>query len=369
MQVIDPTRTIPWSLYRQVDQTRRRLGSVLDGMGFGPVETPFRVAFEGLGVRLRAYDEVDAACPIMLIVPAPIKRAYIWDLSPAVSVVRRCLQSGLQVYMIEWMQPDEELRTLGLADYADRLIRDCVQVIRSETGQAQVTVAGHSLGGIFAAIFAALYPELVQRLILVGTPLHFSPVAGALGAFVARVPPAQVVTQALGNVPGSLLNSASVAASPATFVWARRLDWLLSISDPQTLPTRMRVERWTLDEMPLAQRLFEDVVEWLFREDRLMRGTLTVGDRQVTPAMLQTPLLGVVEAHGNIAPPQSYIPFHDAVQSTEKRLLAYRGDTGVLLQHVGLLVGRNAHREIWPQILRWVQGERTALPWNEAQRV
>ena len=35
-------------------------------------------------------------------------------------------------------------------------------------------------------------------------------------------------------------------------------------------------------------------------------------------------------------------------------LLPYDGDVGVSLQHVGLLVGPQAHARLWPEIVRWV---------------
>jgi polyhydroxyalkanoate synthase len=37
----------------------------------------------------------------VLIVAAPIKRPYIWDLTPAVSAIRYCLGAGLRVYLLE----------------------------------------------------------------------------------------------------------------------------------------------------------------------------------------------------------------------------------------------------------------------------
>ena len=45
--------------------------------------------------------------------------------------------------------------------------------------------------------------------------------------------------------------------------------------------------------------------------------------------------------------------FTDAAGSADKLLLRYEGDVGVSLQHVGVLVGRNAHARLWPQITRW----------------
>src|SRR3546814_3818487 len=50
--------------------------------------------FSRPGVTLRAYSDGSGAGPVLLIVPAPIKRAYIWDLVPWASAVRRCIDSG-----------------------------------------------------------------------------------------------------------------------------------------------------------------------------------------------------------------------------------------------------------------------------------
>jgi polyhydroxyalkanoate synthase len=35
-------------------------------------------------------------------------------------------------------------------------------------------------------------------------------------------------------------------------------------------------------------------------------------------------------------------------------VLWYEGDVGVVLQHLGMLVGRRAHQELWPAILDWM---------------
>ena len=43
--------------------------------------------------------------------------------------------------------------------------------------------------------------------------------------------------------------------------------------------TQLRVMCWTLDELPLARRLFEEVAEGLYRDDHCFRGALLVGGR------------------------------------------------------------------------------------------
>jgi polyhydroxyalkanoate synthase len=132
------------------------------------------------------------------------------------------------------------------------------------------------------------------------------------------------------------------------------MDWLGSLPDPHALKSHLRVERWALDEMPLPRQLFEELYEFLFREDRFVRGTLQVGGKRVAPELVMSPLLSVVDPQCCLVPPQAVLPFHHAVGSTDTKLLEYHGDTGVALRHVGMLVGRQAHEHLWPEVIRWV---------------
>jgi polyhydroxyalkanoate synthase len=343
--------------YAQLDQTRRLLGKRLDTLGLGPLEIPSRVVFTKPGITLKSYGENGSDKPLLLIIPAPIKRAYIWDLAPGASVVQQCMQHGLRVYLIQWEQPGADEQEFGLADYADRLILDCIDAIEAESDQGRCCLAGHSLGGTLSAIFSALHPERVQSLVLLGAPLHFGQAVGALDSLVAITPGPQhrLLTTLLGNIPGSFLNTVSLLASPVTFGWSRWQDWLNSLPDAQALQTHLRVERWTLDEMPLARRFFAEVVELLYREDRFMRGILTLSGKQIAPKHVIAPLLSVIYRPCAIVPPEAVLPFHRAAGSTNTKTLWYEGDTGVSIQHVGMLVGKNAHHHLWPQIIRWLK--------------
>ncbi len=131
-----------------LDAARRGTGQVLDAAGFGPIKTPSRIVFDVPGVRLRAYQP--DGCPkgpVLLIIPAPIKRACIWDLLPEISVVRRCLRHGLRVYLLEWLDRESAQDDFGVADYTERLPLAVLDVVARETGEAAAMLAGHSLGG------------------------------------------------------------------------------------------------------------------------------------------------------------------------------------------------------------------------------
>ena len=347
---------VRWLPGAEIDAARRRLGQWMDALGLGPIETPSRVTLARPGMTLKAYGHAHGNAPAVLLVPAPIKRAYILDLAPRASVVQECLEAGTQAYAIQWERPSLFEQSFGLYEYADRLILDCLDAVQAESGERQAFLVGHSLGGTLAAIFAALHPERVRGLVLLGAPLCFGPGIGVFGPVVATAPPSPLLTALLGNVPGSFLDMVSFAAAPVTFGPSRWLDWLASLPDSQTLQTHLRVERWTLDESPLARQLFEDVVDLLYREDRFARGSLVVGSRRVGPELVHAPILAVVSASCRVVPPESVLPFLRATQSPDTRVLWYAGDTGVALQHVGMLVGQNAHRQLWPEITRWLGG-------------
>ncbi|MEN3363573.1 MAG: poly[(R)-3-hydroxyalkanoate] polymerase subunit PhaC [Burkholderiales bacterium] len=344
--------------FQQMDRDRLRQGVMLDLAGFAPKEAPYRILHEEAGLRLRCYADESHQGPATLIVPAPIKRAYIWDLEPRVSVVRRFLELGFRVYMAEWLpaKEDQSAHNFGLTDFAGRLLGKCVDEIEADCRQRKVMLAGHSLGGTLATIFSCLYPERVRGLVLLEAPLHFPKADGKLGDLVAATREVSSIAESFGYVPGSFLNIACLAAAPSEFYWERLADLCVCASNREAFATHMRVERWTHDEFPLPGQLFTEVVELLYRNDCLMQGTLCVAGRQIGPHNLDVPLLSVADPRSTIIPSKSVIRFHEAAAGANKKLLMYGGDIGVALQHVGVLVGTGAHEHLWPAIFDWLSG-------------
>lgn len=280
-----------WLLFEQLDRLRRAQGALLDAVGLGPVQAPYREVFGAPGVSLRRYGSGEESGPLVLIVPAPIKQPYIWDLAPEVSAVRRCLATPA------------------------RLLLACLDAARAE----RAVLLAHSLGGLFAAIFATLHPERVQGLALLATPLHFGADTPVFSAMAARLEADDLPE----SLPGAFLSMGSLNAAPGVFASERLLDAVLSAADPQRLRTHLLVERWALDEFALPRRLVAELATQIVRKDRFARGTLAIAGRSAAPSRLEASLLCVV-------------------------------DVGVSLQHVGPLVGRNAHARLWPKIVEWI---------------
>jgi pimeloyl-ACP methyl ester carboxylesterase len=208
-------------MFAFMDTLRRTQGAALEALGFGPAERGFRVLVSGRRWRLRDYADPDAE-PSLLIVPAPIKRPYIWDLAPSVSAVRYCLHHRLRVYLLEWLPPSHGDGNDGLDEYADQAISEAAARIASEAREAKPFLMGHSLGGTFAAIFGALHPHSVRGLVLLGAPLCFQPGTSRYRDAIVSMAPSTL--SGTDIVPGSLLSQLSALASPSTFIWSRLVD-------------------------------------------------------------------------------------------------------------------------------------------------
>ncbi|HTJ91431.1 MAG TPA: alpha/beta fold hydrolase, partial [Acidocella sp.] len=206
------------------DVMRRAQAESLALLGFSAHESAYRVVASRSGWRLRCYGGADGGGPL-LIVAAPIKRPYIWDLMPSASAVRYCLARGFRVYLLEWCPPHPAVRPEGLGFYGDLAIGACVTHVRAREG-APPLLLGHSLGGTLAGIFACLHPKHIRGLVLLGAPLSFGPGSSAFRESLVALYPLPAPDH--GWIPGSALSQLSALASPESFIWPRMTDALLA---------------------------------------------------------------------------------------------------------------------------------------------
>jgi polyhydroxyalkanoate synthase len=206
-----PTELLRHAQFAVLDVLRRAQGEVLGAIGFDPPELAYEVLASGHHWRLRDYGGYDADASL-LIVAAPIKRPYIWNLAPAASAIHFCINHGLHVYLIEWI-PTQSGGDIGF-DECVKAISECAEKVASAQNGIRPFLIGHSRGGTLAAIFSACEPRAVRGLLLLSAPICFRPESSNFrDALVSIIPPD---LSKMGSVPGSLLSQASAFASPHT---------------------------------------------------------------------------------------------------------------------------------------------------------
>jgi polyhydroxyalkanoate synthase len=337
-----------WAPFVAADIWRQAQGNVLEAAGLGPNECTYRVIAAGRHWRLRDYGDQHNSSAV-LIVAAPIKRPYVWDLAPTVSAIRYCLERSRHVYLLEWLPASRRTADCGLEQYAEA-IGECVS--KTSTDANEPVLMGHSLGGTLAALFGAIAPNSIAGLVLLNAPLCFNPATSRFrDALVSLVPSDLDETE---PCPGSLLSHISALASPDTFLWSRLVDAALSVTNARALEVHARVERWALDEVPLPGKLVHQIVEQLYRENQFCRGELRIGDNLIGPRSVAAPTLAIVNTGDDIAPFDSVKPFIESMATRDARIIEYPGEVGVCLQHLGILVGQDVQAHVWPEIISWM---------------
>jgi polyhydroxyalkanoate synthase len=114
----------------------------------------------------------------LLIVPPWINKFYILDLKPKNSFIQWCVDQGLTVFVISWVNPGAELAEKEFSDYLLDGPVAAIAAIERATGEHAVNILGYCIGGTLVAstlaYMAARREERVAAATLLTTLLDFS---------------------------------------------------------------------------------------------------------------------------------------------------------------------------------------------------
>ncbi|MBX3703315.1 MAG: class III poly(R)-hydroxyalkanoic acid synthase subunit PhaC [Steroidobacteraceae bacterium] len=303
--------------------------------------------------RYRAQAPAAGAAPLVICY-ALVNRPTMMDLQPDRSLIRALLARGLDVWLVDWGYPDAGDRGLSLDDYVNRMLGACLDQVRRACGVPAVNLLGVCQGGTLSLCHAALHPERVQNLVLMVTPVDFRTPDNLLSKWVQHVDVERMV-EVLGNVPGALLNAAFLSLMPLRLT-AQKYAGLADIADDrEALANFLRMERWIQDSPDQAGRAFAEFVRSFFRENRLLRGGLTIGGRQVDLARIRCPVLNVFATRDHLVPPAASRALAGLTGSPDYSEFAFDGG------HIGIYVSRRAQELLPAKIAQWLV-DRSATP-------
>ncbi|MEM9185075.1 MAG: alpha/beta fold hydrolase [Planctomycetota bacterium] len=321
--------------------------------------TPADVVFRGEAFAVKRFrsDSPRAFAEPVLICFSLINRPYILDLNQRVSVVRRLLEAGFDVYLIDWNAPTDADRGLGLDDYARRYLGQAVEAVCSHAGCDRLHLLGYCLGGTLSVIYGSLRPGRLRSLTLLAAPIDFSGDRSLLNLWARQEYfDADGLVAAFGNCPGFFLRSCFQLMKPAANLIEKHLRLAENLDKPAYCENFMAMERWSHDSVPVAGRVFLECVKLLYRENRLAEGTLRLGGAGVDLKQIDCPLLLLVGTKDHLVPVVATRPVERLVSSDEVRTL--EADVG----HIGLVVSTKAHRGLWPEAAAWLVGYSSPIP-------
>ena len=215
-------------------------------------------------IRLYRYRPLVAephAVPV-LIVYALVNRPYIMDLQDGRSLVQGLLNTGLDVYLLDWGYPDADDKALTLDDYINRYLGNSVDFVRQHSGAQRLNLLGVCQGGTFCLCYTALHQQKVANLVTSVTPVDFHTRRDLL-SHLARHVDIDLCVDTLGNMPGEYLNWLFLMLKPYRLTGKKYLDALDILDDEDKLATFMRMEKWIFDSPDQAGEAFRQFAKGL----------------------------------------------------------------------------------------------------------
>ena len=290
----------------------------------------------------------------LVICYALVNRPYMMDLQPDRSLIRGLLAHGLDVYLIDWGYPGPEDSHHSLDDYVNRDLGACIDRVRKAHDVEAVNLLGVCQGGTMSLCHTALHPARVKNLVTMVTPVDFHTPENLLSKWARKLDVDRIV-DALGNVPGELLNAAFIALMPLRLT-ARKYAGLADIADDRVaLENFLRMERWIQDSPDQAGTAFREFIRAFFQENGLVRGGLEIAGRAVDMRAITCPILNIFASQDHLVPPSASTPLEGLTASRDYTPFEFDGG------HIGIYVSRSAQELLPRTIAQWLTSRSPAI--------
>ena len=298
----------------------------------------------------------------MLILHGLIGRQSMTDLQPDRSLVLRLLEAGVDLFVVDWGNPDRTDQFSDFTDYAEYYLGDAIAAVRAASGAQKIALFGICQGGVFAACHAARHPESVLGLVLTVTPIDFhadkqdpEPARGLLNVWVRDLPRQTLedMVDERGNLSGQITGALFQQLAPARTL-AKYTSGLVEMAeDPAALDTFLRMEKWLADRPDHPGVAAKEWLIGLYQENRLVRGDFLIAGEPVDLAAIECPVLNIFGAEDHIIPPPCSRALGGILASRKGGGRDYQ-ELEVPTGHVGVFVSRRAQAVVAPTIARWL---------------
>ncbi len=279
-------------------------------VGVNMATTPGKVIFQNELMQLIQYTpttETVLRTPL-LIVPPWINKFYILDLKPEKSYIKWCVDQGITVFVISWVNPDKTLGNKTFEDYMKQGPLAAMDVIEQVTGEMKVHTAGYCVGGTLLASTLAWLAE--KRRVRVTSATFFAAQvdfthAGDLLVFVDedQVSALERDMQAAGVLEGSKMAMAFNMLRSNDLIWSYVVSNYLKGQPPSSFD----LLHWNSDatRMPAANHSY--YLRNCYLENRLSTGSMVLDNTLLDLSKVKVPVYNLATREDHIAPAESVL--------------------------------------------------------------
>ena len=295
---------------KDLGQVKGRLRiSQVDGSAFKLGEniatTPGKVVFRNELFELIQYSpQVARTHEIpLLIVPPWINKYYILDLTQQKSYVRWCVENGLTVFIISWVNADEKLGRKSFSDYMREGILTAIDAVQKATNVDKVNTVGFCIGGSLLAstmgYLAAKNDSRINSATFFTTQVDFEK-AGDLMVYVdeEQVKWIEDRMQDKGYLPGNRMADAFNLLRSNDLIWSYVVNNYLLGKEPAPFDLLY----WNSDSTRMPAGVHSFYLRECYLENKLSHGKLVVDNVRIDLKKVKAPVYNLAAKEDHIAP-------------------------------------------------------------------
>jgi len=272
--------------------------------------TPGKVIFQNDLMQLIQYEATTKQVleVPLLIVPPWINKFYILDLTPEKSFIKWCVDQGVNVFVISWVNPDAHLARKSFESYMKEGVIAALDAVETVTGEKKVNTIGYCVGGTLLAItlayLAAKKDDRVLSATLFATQVDFT-YAGDLQVFVDP----ERVAQLEKHMKEQGYLEASRMANTFNMMRSNDLIWPYVINNylKGKKPFPFDILYWNSDatRMPAANHSF--YLRNCYLENNLTKGKMEIAGVTLNLKDVKLPVYNLATREDHIAPAKSVL--------------------------------------------------------------
>jgi polyhydroxyalkanoate synthase len=244
----------------------------------------------------------------LLIVPPWINKFYILDLTPEKSFIKWCVDQGITVFCVSWVNPDARLAQKSFEDYVREGPLAALEAIGQATGESKVHAVGYCVGGTLLAValahMAARGDERVASATFFATQVDFTH-AGDLKVFVDEEQVAALERRMAerGYLEGRKMANAFNMLRSNDLIWPYVINNYLKGKAP--FPFDLLYWNSDATRMPAANHSF--YLRNCYLENKLARGEMEIGGERLDLKRITLPIYNLATREDHIAPAPSVL--------------------------------------------------------------
>jgi polyhydroxyalkanoate synthase len=272
--------------------------------------TPGKVVYQNDLMQLIQYEATtkDVLKVPLLIVPPWINKFYILDLTPEKSFIKWCVDQGITVFVVSWVNPDAHLAGKSFEEYMREGIIAALDAVKDATGEDKVNAIGYCVGGTLLAITLAYLAAKKQDRALSATffaaQVDFA-YAGDLLVFVdeERIKQLEEHMKKQGYLEASSMANAFNLLRSNDLIWPYVVNNYLRGKKPFAFD----ILYWNSDatRMPAANHSF--YLRNCYLDNRFTKGEMEIAGVHLDLRQVKVPVYNLATREDHIAPAKSVL--------------------------------------------------------------